>query len=157
MGACRRGYASESSAFICLHYRYSLKEQIGNFTSGNYGRIYTERSGAEVASKDSTFVEQAGFAEFEWDEDKRASNWDKHNFDFEDVKQIFRCPHVRAPSIRRPEPRWMAVGLLEDVEITVVHTVQDERCRIISARRARHYERRAYHQAIHDRSTAGQN
>ena len=102
-------------------------------------------------------VEEADFVEFEWDAAKRETNWYIHEVDFEDVKEIFRCPHVVAPSFGYAENRWTAVGLLDDVEITVVFTMREERCRVISARRARHYERNAYHEAIHKRSTKGQN
>ncbi len=102
-------------------------------------------------------VEEADFVEFEWHEAKRETNWYIHEVDFEDVKEIFRSPHVVAPSFGYGENRWTAVGLLDDVEITVVCTMREERCRVISARRARHYERNAYHEAIHKRSTKGQN
>lgn len=102
-------------------------------------------------------VEETAFSEFEWDEDKREANWDTHEVDFEDVKEVFRNPHIVAPSYGYGENRWTAVGLLDDVEITVVFTMRDERCRVISARRARHYERDAYHEAIHKRSKKGQN
>ncbi|MBM3544136.1 MAG: BrnT family toxin [Alphaproteobacteria bacterium] len=102
-------------------------------------------------------VEEAAFCEFEWDEDKREGNWNTHEVDFEDVKEVFRHPHVVAPSYGYGESRWTAVGLLDDVEITVVFTIRDERCRLISARRARHYERNAYYEAIHKRSKKGQN
>jgi uncharacterized DUF497 family protein len=102
-------------------------------------------------------VEVAPFSEFEWHETKRARNWEIHEIDFEDVKQVFSHPHVAAPSHRSRERRWMAVGLLDDVEVTVVYTLRGGRCRIISARRARHEERRSYHEAISDRSKKGQN
>jgi uncharacterized DUF497 family protein len=102
-------------------------------------------------------VEEAHFVEFEWDEAKRETNWHIHEVDFEDVKEIFRSPHVVAPSFGYGENRWTAVGLLDDVEITVVFTMREERCRVISARRARYYERNAYHEAIDKRSTKGQN
>ncbi|MGV1014190.1 MAG: BrnT family toxin [Methyloceanibacter sp.] len=100
-------------------------------------------------------VEGAAFIEFEWDEAKRETNWDIHEVDFEDVKGIFRCPHIVASSYGYGENRWTAVGLLDDAEITVVFTMRDERCRVISARRARHYERNAYHEAIDKRSKKG--
>ena len=102
-------------------------------------------------------VEEAAFTEFEWDEAKRETNWNVHGVDFEDVKGIFRRPHVVASSRGYGESRWAAVGLLDDVEITVVFTMREERCRVISARRARHHERSAYHEAIRTRSKTGKN
>jgi uncharacterized DUF497 family protein len=104
-----------------------------------------------------TVVEEAGFAEFEWHEAKRSRNWDVHQLDFEDVMEIFSRPHVCAPSIRGKEQRWSAVGPLDGVEVTVIFTMRGERCRIISARRARHDERRSYHEAIRKRSKERQN
>ncbi|HCL61891.1 MAG TPA: BrnT family toxin [Rhizobiales bacterium] len=104
-----------------------------------------------------TLVEEAGFAEFEWHEAKRSRNWNVHQLDFEDVKDIFLRPHVCAPSIRGKEQRWSAVGLLDGVEVTVIFTMRGERCRLISARRARHDERRTYHEAVRHRSTEGKN
>ena len=42
------------------------------------------------------------------------------------------------------EKRILAIGLLEDVEITVIYTTRGETIRIISARRARRNERKKY-------------
>ena len=92
-------------------------------------------------------VEEAAFTEFEWDEAKRETNWNVHEVDFEDVKGIFRRPHVVASSHGYGESRWAAV----------VFTMREERCRVISARRARHHERSAYHEAIRTRSKTGKN
>ena len=120
----------------CLDYRYPLKEQIENLLIRNYNCIY----GAKDAKPPPSYVlvEEADFVELEWEAAKRETNWYIHEVDFEDVKEIFRCPHVIAPSFGYGENRWTAVGLLVDVEITVVFTMREERCRVISARRARH-------------------
>jgi len=50
-------------------------------------------------------VEAPEFTEFEWDEDKRALNWDVHEIDFDDAKTIFLGPYICAPSNRIGEER----------------------------------------------------
>jgi len=43
------------------------------------------------------------------------------------------------------EVRWIAIGLLDNVEIAVIYTMRGEAIRLITARRARQNERDAYH------------
>ena len=85
--------------------------------------------------------------QFEWDDAKCASNVEKHGIDFEDAIAIFEQPALIYPSNRNHEDRWIAVGILEGLEIAVVFTRRGDAIRLISARRARKYERRAYRQA----------
>jgi hypothetical protein len=42
---------------------------------------------------------------------------------------------------RHGEERWLALGLIEGVAIAFAYTKRGDRIRIISARRANHYER----------------
>ncbi len=94
---------------------------------------------------------------FEWDEGKAAANIDKHGIDFEDAIGIFRRFVLDARSEREGEQRWKAVGVLgADFEVAVIYTWREGRRRIISARRARRNERRAYHQAHPGGSEAGE-
>lgn len=86
--------------------------------------------------------------EFEWDEDKSESNLSKHGVDFQDAAQVLLGPHVRRRSDRRGEKRWIAIGEIDDRIYTVVYTFREGRYRIISARRARGYERREYREEI---------
>jgi uncharacterized DUF497 family protein len=89
--------------------------------------------------------------EFEWDDTKAASNYEKHGISFEDAATIFAGPTLVERSDRGGEKRWTAVGRLEGRLITVVFTRRgesQERVRIISARRARSYEREAYRREI---------
>ena len=82
------------------------------------------------------------FKDFEWDEAKDIQNQKKHGFGFREAALIFYGPVVSAKSKHRGEERWTAIGLLEEnLEITVVYTVRNDRIRVISARRARRYER----------------
>lgn len=85
--------------------------------------------------------------EFEWDEGKNESNIAKHGIDFEDAVGIFASPVLEYRSDREGEARWVAIGALSGREIAVVYTLRDSRYRIISARRARTSERRAYREA----------
>jgi uncharacterized DUF497 family protein len=83
-------------------------------------------------------------AEFEWDPDKSEANLGKHGIDFAGAARVFDGPVLEERSDRGDEERWKAVGLVEDREIAVIYTLREGRCRIISARRARRNERRAY-------------
>ena len=82
---------------------------------------------------------------FEWDERKRLSNIQKHGLDFLDVGEVFDQPHVVVPSANEGrEKRFLAIGLLEGRNVTVVYTIRVEAVRVISFRRARHEERQKY-------------
>jgi uncharacterized protein len=85
--------------------------------------------------------------EFEWDEAKAAGNLEKHRISFEDAIGIFEGPVLETRSDRGAEERYKAIGVVEGREIAVIYTLREGRYRIISARRARPNERRAYRQA----------
>jgi uncharacterized DUF497 family protein len=87
---------------------------------------------------------------FGWDKAKRHANIAKHGIDFLDVLEIFAAPHLEIAA--RPtsgERRHLAVGPLDGPIIAVVFTHRGEAIRIISARRARHGERRQYQALYH--------
>lgn len=88
--------------------------------------------------------------EFEWDEDKRRLNLEKHGIDFEDAIAIWEGDVVQSVSGQGQyaEERVLAFGLLAGRVICIVFTHRGERTRIISARRARHHEREDYQKAI---------
>lgn len=82
---------------------------------------------------------------FEWDENKRLSNLEKHHLDFFEVVDIFETPHVEVvSSYEGEEKRFLAIGMLEGRFVTVVYTHRSTAIRIISFRRARHEEKRKY-------------
>lgn len=85
--------------------------------------------------------------DFEWDDAKNVSNLDKHGIDFEDAVAIWERPVLVSLSPRGGEDRWIAIGMVDGMEIAVVYTERGTAKRLISARRARTNERRAYHQA----------
>ena len=87
------------------------------------------------------------FEDFDWDEAKQSSNLKKHEIDFDDAIGIFERPVLRRRSDRGSETRYLAVGTFESRVVAVAYTERGEVCRVISARKARPNERRAYRQA----------
>ncbi len=85
---------------------------------------------------------------FEWDNQKRLTNLDKHSLDFLDAVAVFETPHVVVPSTHSSEERKLAIGMLEGRFVTVVYTMRNEAIRIISFRRSRYEERQKY-QKLH--------
>lgn len=86
---------------------------------------------------------------FEWDENKRLRNLEKHGLDFQDVEAFFQEIHVIVPSKHEgDEQRLLAIGTLEGRFVTVVYTMRGKNLRIISFRRARYEERQKY-QELH--------
>ncbi len=84
--------------------------------------------------------------EFEWDEAKRVATIAKHGIDFQDAIKIFAGNVFRMDlGLVGGEHRILYVGLLRHREIAVVTTMRGQKLRIITARRARTNERRAYH------------
>ena len=84
--------------------------------------------------------------EFEWDEDKRESNLDKHGIDFQDAVHVFDGRVIlTGRSTFELEERFLTTSILNDGRCaTVIWTVRGEKTRIISARRARDAEERNY-------------
>ena len=83
--------------------------------------------------------------EFEWDEDKRVSNIEKHGFDFRDTWLVFVAEHVVVPSEQNHgEERSLVTAQLNDKYVTVVYTMRDDVYRIISFRIADDDERKRY-------------
>ncbi len=85
---------------------------------------------------------------FEWDENKRLKNIEKHGIDFADAVKVFEGFITKRQDTRADygEERFIAVGLLNGIEIAVIHTIRGDKTRIISARRARREERAVYYE-----------
>jgi uncharacterized protein len=79
---------------------------------------------------------------YEWDEEKRKSNLKDHRLDFEDAKLVFDgfTATYEDNRFRYEEQRWVTLGLLRGVPVSVVHTEQVDVIRIISFRRATPHE-----------------
>jgi uncharacterized DUF497 family protein len=83
---------------------------------------------------------------FDWDENKRESNLQKHGIDFVDAVEVFHdVDRVELESIRNSEKRYQVIGMVNEVVILVVYTIRNEKIRIISSRIASRKEREAYY------------
>ena len=87
---------------------------------------------------------------FEWDEEKRALNLDKHGIDFIDAKELWSGAVLEAvsPQTQHNEERIVAIGKIEGRCIAVIYTWRGDNRRLISARKARRNEQQAYENAI---------
>lgn len=82
---------------------------------------------------------------FEWDENKREFNLEKHGIDFVDAVLIFNDPNrIEFEIDIRGELRCQTIGVVYDVILFLVYTVRGKNRRIISVRRASKNERKAY-------------
>jgi uncharacterized DUF497 family protein len=88
--------------------------------------------------------------DFEWDEAKRRANILKHGIDFVDAIEIFAGDVIETEDRRRDygERRLVVSGEREGEVLRIIYTWRGQRRRIISARRARQNERRAYYAGI---------
>lgn len=84
--------------------------------------------------------------EFEWDEDKRRANYEKHGLDFRDAETIFQGHTISKEDKRKDygEKRWITMGKLEEITVVIVHVQRRERARVISMRKANVRERKSY-------------
>lgn len=83
--------------------------------------------------------------QFEWDEAKRESNLAKHQIDFLLMRQLFDGrPIYTTTSHRGEEERQVSTGVIDGRFYTVVWVWRAEVIRLISARRSRDGEQRAY-------------
>jgi uncharacterized DUF497 family protein len=85
--------------------------------------------------------------QFEWDEAKAAANLRKHGISFQTARDVFDDLFVLVEqdlSEEYGEERFIAIGMVEGLLLTVVYAERGERIRIISARRATRHEQRQY-------------
>lgn len=83
--------------------------------------------------------------DFEWDEQKRLKNIEKHGIDFVDSDILFGNPYLVERSKRiNGEERLLAIGMIDEIYFTAIFTKRGPIIRIISMRRARHDERKKY-------------
>ena len=75
---------------------------------------------------------------FTWDERKRRANLKAHGFDFVDAPRVFEGPTFTFEDDRFAygEPRFVTLGSVGGVVVSLVHTETPERIHIISVRRA---------------------
>ena len=75
---------------------------------------------------------------FTWSEAKRRANLETHGFDFLDAPEVFQGPTFTFEDDRFDygEQRFVTLGFLSGVLISIVHTETPDRIRIISFRKA---------------------
>lgn len=86
------------------------------------------------------------YQNFEWDIKKRASNIEKHGFDFVDAVILFDGVIMDKICERKKdgENRYLTIGCVGGIVAAVVYVDRDKKRRIISMRKARDYERKNY-------------
>ena len=88
--------------------------------------------------------------DFEWDDDKAASNLRKHGVGFDEASTALLDPlalTVFDDTHSVTEDRWLTIGLsMASRLLLVVSTERDQQARIISARKANASERQIYEQ-----------
>lgn len=97
-----------------------------------------------------TIVYQLQGIEFEWDDDKAQSNFDKHGVTFEEAAEVFFDPFYQTGDASRnsEEDREFIIGYsLSQRVLLVVYTERGQRTRLISARPATRAERKVYEEA----------
>jgi len=86
---------------------------------------------------------------FEWDENKRIANIDKHGIDFVAACLLWQAPMLVVQDDRQDygETRWIGLGKLEKRIMVVVFTKRIDTVRIISCRKANKREIKYYEEA----------
>ena len=87
---------------------------------------------------------------FPWDEKKRKLNLAKHGIDFQDAAAICEGPLVTVEDTREDygEPRYVALGLLEGIVVSMAYAERNDKVRIISNRKALKHEARFFFSQI---------
>jgi len=89
--------------------------------------------------------------EYEWGEDKRLLNLEKHGWDFAEAHRIWdeKAPVNEEYSERKGEERWIAVGRIGSKTVSIIYEdVAEDRKRIISMRDASDKERIDYERLL---------
>jgi uncharacterized DUF497 family protein len=86
---------------------------------------------------------------FEWDEVKRRTNLAKHGVDFFSVQRFnWDSAIYFMAEEHHGERREIAVGLIGDVPHLLVYSDREDRCRVISLRRATRHETKIWLDAL---------
>lgn len=90
--------------------------------------------------------------EFEWDEEKRLSNIEKHGLDFIGIENVFEGETATILDNRFDygEERFVTFGFFEGRVVAITHTETDEMIRIIGVRKATKNEEENYFKQIAD-------
>jgi len=88
--------------------------------------------------------------EFTWSEAKRTLNLKNHGLDFIDALMVFDGITFTFEDDRFPygEQRFVTLGLLAGIPVSIVHTENEHEIHIISFRKATHRETQIYFNEI---------
>ena len=89
---------------------------------------------------------------FAWSETKRAANLKAHGLDFVDAPRVFEGATYTFEDDRFPygEQRFITLGLLAGIPVSIIHTETDHEIRIISFRKATAREASLFFNEIQD-------
>src|SRR5690606_1881247 len=89
---------------------------------------------------------------FTWDERKRASSLRDHGLDFVDAQAVFAGPTFTYEDDRFQygEKRYVTLGLLKGIPVSIVHTESETEIRVISFRKATDHEAQILFPQIQD-------
>jgi uncharacterized DUF497 family protein len=90
--------------------------------------------------------------EFTWSAAKRRANLKAHGLDFVDAPAVFEGPTYTFEDDRLPysEHRFVTLGLLAGVPVSLVHTESEYEIRVVSFRKATKREAQIYFDALRD-------
>ena len=88
--------------------------------------------------------------EFSWSEAKRAANLKDHGIDFADAPRVFEGATFTFEDDRYSygEQRFVTLGLLAGIPVSIVHTETEHEIRVISFRKATRREAETYFNEI---------
>lgn len=89
---------------------------------------------------------------FTWSDDKRQSNLSDHGLDFVDAPRVFEGLTYTFEDDRFDygEERFVTLGLLDGVVVSIVHTESPRSVRVISFRKATKHEQAIFFDRIKD-------
>ena len=87
---------------------------------------------------------------FTWSEAKRKANLQNHALDFRDAPKVFEGPTFTFEDDRfdYDDRRFVTLGLLKGVPVSIVHTETMNRIHIISFRKATRHEQEIFFKSI---------
>nr|VFJ62934.1 MAG: hypothetical protein BECKFW1821C_GA0114237_100355 [Candidatus Kentron sp. FW] len=90
--------------------------------------------------------------QFTWSEHKRSTNIREHRLDFADVPKVFEGLTFTFEDDRLAygEQRFITLGLLAGIPVSIVHTETEHEIRVISFRKATKHEARIYFHQVRD-------
>ena len=87
---------------------------------------------------------------FTWNEAKRALNIQQHGLDFVDAQRVFGGPTFTYEDDRfdYSERRFVSLGILDGMVVSIVHTESPRLIRVISFRKATKHEQAIFYKIL---------